>query len=189
MCNIMPLETNKSDVCVREPALIIPDPQTRSLPISRNLLLVIARDLQEIRRSLPLQVPSPIVQRQPLICGILTGGLLICERIRPSLLWHLSRVRLLHVSILHHACRGLGIDMDDSGSELRSFELNLKLLVLQFGLLPYLWGKRGVVEHDRDLTDLRLEVGNRVCDVLRVVIVIARLHISVIFLLLCEIRR
>lgn len=128
-----------------------------SLPIPRNLRLTVPRDLQKVRRPLPLQGSPPVVERQPLIGRVLPRGLLVREWVRPLLLLRLHGHLLeLLWHLLHgHRARG-GARLYKCRRELRLLELHVQLLVLHLCLLPDVCGETCVVEHHRDLVDLRL---------------------------------
>jgi hypothetical protein len=59
----------------------------------------------------------------------------------------------------------LEVGESEGGSHLlRLRKLDLELMMLDLGILPYLLGQRGILEHRRNLGDLRLELWYAVGD-------------------------
>lgn len=158
----------------------------RLLPIARHLRFVLARDLQKVRRPLPLEVPPAVVQRQTLVRAVLPRGLLVRERIRPlALLLRLLHVLRGHRLHRHRVCgRYGGAGLDERARHLCLLQVHLQLLVLHLRLLAHVRRKRWVVEHDRDLLNLRLQLWDARRDELRDVEVCAGLLIPIVLLIL-----
>ena len=161
-----------------------------SLPVPRHLRLrLVPRNLQEVRRPLALEVvPPAIIQRQALVGRVLIRGLLVRERVRPLLLAEILlgiAISLHRVVVEGHHARGRARGLQRRGhrrGDLRLLQLHLQLLVLHLRLLAHHGREGGVVEHDLDLGDLRLQLGDALGEDLRHVDLPAGLLVRIVLL-------